>query len=120
MADEKKLGPSATYLGNFEGDKQSVTMAGVFFKPGKSVDLIKELGATRGQAMIDKLAGNTFFKVDGGPDHAAAKEAREAALAEAGEYRQQEAEDARIAAIDAPETATLETPVRTSTRRSVT
>lgn len=108
MADkETTLGPSATYLGNFEGDKQSVTMAGVFFKPGKAVNLVDELGAQRANAMLTKLAGNTFFKVDNGPDHAKAQKARERSREEA-QTDQREAEEERIAKINAPDEATLE------------
>jgi len=88
---EGKIGPKATYLGNSPEDKQAVTMAGVRFKPGEAVDLEKALG-TRAGPVLAKLAGNTFFKVDGGPDHAKLKEEREKAEAKAAE------EDAKAAA----------------------
>ncbi len=67
---EQKLGPNVTYIGSGEGDKTPVTMAGVRFAPGESVNLEERLGP-QGQSMLKKLAGNKYFKVDGGPDHEA-------------------------------------------------
>jgi hypothetical protein len=101
---EGKLGPKATYLGNNPDDKQAVTMAGVRFKPGEAVDLVKELG-TRAEAILAKLAGNSFFKVDGGPDHAKLKAEHDKAQAKAAEEAAKEQESQSYTP---PEEATLE------------
>lgn len=108
MADEKKLGPNVTYLGNDENDKASVTMAGVTFRPGKAVNLEKLLG-TKAAPVIAKLAGNTFFKVDGGPDHRKLKEEREKAEADAAKAEADAAKEQEKASnYKAPEEPTLE------------
>ena len=71
MAEEKKLGPNATYVGQGEGDKTAATVEGVRMAPGESVNLEERLGKDKAKAALQKLASNQFFKVDGGPDHAA-------------------------------------------------
>jgi hypothetical protein len=83
---EQKLG-SVTYL-DHEKTEQSVTMAGVTFKPGEAVDVNKVL-TDQGQAekLKQKLANNPFFKVEGGPDHAKAAAEREKAEREAEKHR---------------------------------
>jgi len=86
MAEEKKLGPNVTYQGQQEEDKTPLNMAGVRFEPGKSVNLEDRLGKEQAQRILKKLAGNRYFKVDGGPDHAAEQKKRE-------ELAQKEAED---------------------------
>jgi hypothetical protein len=106
---EGKLGPKATYLGNNPEDKQAVTMAGVRFKPGEAVDLVKELGV-RAEAILTKLAGNSFFKVDGGPDHAKLKAEHDKAEAKAAEDAAKDAEAA--SQYKPPEEATLEKPAQ--------
>ena len=109
---ETKLGPKATYVGNSPEDKQAVTMAGVRFKPGEAVDLEKALG-TRAGPILAKLAGNSFFKVDGGPDHAKLKAERDKAEAKAAEEdakAAQEAQQQPPESYKAPEEATLEKP----------
>lgn len=75
MAKEKKqLGPSATYH-NLDGTAPTVTVAGVVFTDGEAVDVIDELGETRGAAVLAKLAGNHFFDVDNSDaDHADIRE----------------------------------------------
>ena len=74
MAEEQKVGPNATYVGE---DAQSVTMQGVTFERNKAVNVVDLLGEEKGKRVLQKLAGNQFFKVDGGPDHAKAKKLRE-------------------------------------------
>ena len=74
MAEDKKVGPSATYVGE---DSNAVTVQGVVFERNKSVNVLDLLGPERGQKVLDKLAGNQFFKVDGGPDHEKRKKERE-------------------------------------------
>lgn len=71
MAEEKKLGPNATYVGQGEGDKTAATVEGVRMAPGESVNLEDRLGKDKAKSVLAKLATNQFFKVDGGPDHAA-------------------------------------------------
>ena len=104
---EGKLGPKATYLGNNPEDKQAVTMAGVRFKPGEAVDLVKELG-TRAEAILAKLAGNSFFRVDGGPDHVKLKAERDKAEAKAAEEDAKAAAEQSASNYKPPEEATLE------------
>jgi hypothetical protein len=93
MADEKKLGPNVTYVGNDENDKQAVTMMGIRFKPGEAVNLEERLGATRAKPVLQKLIGNTYFKVDGGPDHRKQQEAKAKAEEEENKQAQEDAEE---------------------------
>ncbi len=66
--EEKKLGPNATYTNPDKGAKL-ITMAGVLMKEGQSVNLVEKLGEARAAPIMKKLAGNRYFRVDGGPDH---------------------------------------------------
>lgn len=113
------LGPKVTYRGNHPNDKRSVVMAGVVFKPGQPVNLIKELGEAKAKPILQKLAGNTFFAVDGGPDWTAAYDAAVAGYVE--HEASEEADEALIAGdianIAAPEVMTLETPPSPATSR---
>ena len=86
MAEEKKLGPNVTYLGNDENDKTPVTMGNVRFKPGESINLQERMPPGEAEATLKSLAGNRFFQVDGGPDHKAQRQkaAEEEALKAAG------------------------------------
>lgn len=112
MAEEQKLGPSVTYLGNDEEDKAAVTIGGVRFKPGESVNLEERLGEQGAQAQLKKLAGNRFFQVDGGPDHKAQREkAREA---ESKQDEEIQAEALEKAGYKPPEENELEKPSRRS------
>ena len=88
---EKKLGPNVTYTPDDENDKTPVTMGGVTFVPGESVNLEEMLGEQEGAKVAKKLAGNRFFKVDGGPDHKAMAEKK----AEAEQKQQEAAQRAR-------------------------
>jgi hypothetical protein len=111
MADkEQKLGPNVTYVGGGEEDKQAVTMMGIRFKPGESVNLEERLGKQQSAAVLQKLAGNQYFKVDGGPDHQKTKEEREKADEKASADAQKEAEEAQAEQYKAPEESTLERP----------
>jgi hypothetical protein len=96
MADEKKIGPNVTYVGNDENDKQGVSMLGLRFQPGEKVNLVEKLGQTRAAPVLQKLLGNLYFKVDGGPDRkpvkaqveeAASKEKEKEGEEDAGEMR---------------------------------
>jgi len=98
MAEEKKLGPSVTYLGNDENDKTPVTIGNVRFKPGESVNLEERLGAEPAQAQLKALAGNRFFQVDGGPDHKAQREKAAQAQAKDDEETQKAAEEEALKA----------------------
>ena len=110
MAEEKKLGPSVTYLGNDENDKTPVTIGNVRFKPGESVNLEDRLGAEPAQAQLKALAGNRFFQVDGGPDHKAQRE--KAAEAEQKDADETQKEALEKAGYQPPETNEFEKPSR--------
>lgn len=73
--EEKKLGPGVTYH-NLDGSAPVVTLAGsVRVEDGDTVDLIDELGETNGRALLNKLAGNPYFDVEGSDaDHEDARE----------------------------------------------
>jgi hypothetical protein len=94
MADEKKLGPNVTYLGNDENDKEAVTAHGVRFKPGEAVNLNDRLGEEKAKEVLKGLAGNRFFKVDGGPDHKAEEKKRQEAEQKEAEAAQKDLEEA--------------------------
>ena len=85
MAEEKKLGPNVTYVGQGEGDKTAATIEGVRMVPGESVNLEDRLGKEKAKEVLKKLSANQFFKVDGGPDHAAEAKKRAEAEAKAAE-----------------------------------
>jgi hypothetical protein len=108
MADEEKLGPGVTYLGNDDEDKQPVTIAGVRFKPGEEVDLVERLGEKEAQSIIKSLAGNRFFQVAGGPDHRAVADAK----AQAAQKEQEEEQEELRKQYEAPEENQLEKPSR--------
>ena len=95
MAEEKKLGPNVTYVGAGEDDKAAVTMAGVRFEPGKSVNLEDRLGKSGAASMLQKLSKNRYFKVDGGVDHEAEAKKREEMQAKEYEDAVKSAEDQR-------------------------
>lgn len=83
---EQKLG-SVTYL-DPDKTEQPVTMAGVTFKPGEAVDVNKTLtDQGRAEQIKQKLAGNPFFKVEGGPDHTKAAAQREKDARDAEKHR---------------------------------
>lgn len=75
MAEEKKLGPSVTYTNPDKGAKL-VTVAGILLKEGQSVNIVQRLGEKAAEPILKRLANSTYFKVDGGPDHAAALESQ--------------------------------------------
>jgi len=78
MPEEKKLGPNITYTNPDKGAKMT-SVAGVLLKEGEAVDLEKRLGKEKAAPILQKLAKNRYFKVDGGPDHS--KEEQEEAPA---------------------------------------
>ena len=93
MAEQKekpKLG-AVTYL---DPDKtgQPITMQGITFMPGESVDLDKLLNEDMAERLKEKLAGNQYFRVEGGPDHQKTTEARQKHEEEAQQKRQELAE----------------------------
>lgn len=112
--EEQKLGPSVTYLGANEDDKTPVTISNVRFKPGESVNLEERLGKTSSDQILKKLAGNQFFKVDGGPDHKAQREAAREAETKQDEEIQQE--NLEKAGYQPPEENKLEKPNRRAKR----
>jgi hypothetical protein len=85
---EQKLG-AVTYL---DPDKSEapVSMQGITFVPGEAVN-IDELISDKVQAdrLKQKLAGNPYFRVEGGPDHAKTTEERQKHEADADKKRQQ-------------------------------
>lgn len=64
MAKDKQLGPGVIYY-NLAGDAPVVTIAGVTFADGETVDLVDELGEARARPVLEKLSGNHFFDVEG-------------------------------------------------------
>lgn len=70
------LGPGVTYL-NPDKSAKFVGIAGVLFREGESVNLVEKLGPARAKPILQKLAGNAYFRVDGGPDHQEARQAME-------------------------------------------
>lgn len=62
--DDQKLGKSATFVGEGQGD---YTIAfGVPFKKGEAVNLEELLGPEQAQRAVKKLANNPNFEVEGG------------------------------------------------------
>jgi len=98
MAEEKKLGPNVTYLGNDENDKTPVTMGNVRFKPGESINLEERMPPAEAEATLKSLAGNRFFQVDGGPDHKAQRQKAADAQAKDDEEVQKTAEEEALKA----------------------
>ena len=98
MAEEKKLGPNVTYLGNDENDKTPVTMGNVRFKPGESINLQERMPPGEAEATLKSLAGNRFFQVDGGPDHKAQRQKAADAQAKDDEEVQKTAEEEALKA----------------------
>lgn len=84
---EQKLG-AVTYQ-DPDKTEQPVSIGGVTFLPGEAVN-IDELVTDKAQAerLKAKLAGNPYFKVEGGPDHAKVAEERQKHEQEAEEKRQ--------------------------------
>jgi hypothetical protein len=66
--DTPKLGPNVTYTPEDENDKNPVTYAGIQMLPGKAVNFEERMGKKEAASHLASLAGNRFFKVDGGPD----------------------------------------------------
>jgi len=87
----EKLGTSVTYQ---DPDKtgNGVTMQGVYFAPGEAVDLAKFLPEPEAKKMAQKLAGNPYFRVQGGPDHQELLEERQKHEAEAEKHKQEVAQ----------------------------
>ena len=84
---EQKLG-AVTYI-DPDKTEQPVSIAGVTFLPGEAVNL-DELMPDKAQAdrLKQKLAGNQYFKVEGGPDHKQVTEERQKHEQEAEQKRQ--------------------------------
>jgi hypothetical protein len=114
MADEKKLGPSVTYLGNDENDKTPVTIGNVRFKPGESVNLEERLPPAEVEATLKSLAGNRFFQVDGGPDHKGQREKTAQAQKKDDEEVQKAAEEEALKAAghEPADESQLDKPIR--------
>ena len=70
--------------------EQPISIGGITFLPGEAVNL-DELIADPAQAerLKQKLAGNHYFKVEGGPDHKQVAEERQKHEQEAEQKRQQ-------------------------------
>ena len=113
---EQKLG-AVTYQ-DPDKTEQPVSIGGVTFLPGEAVN-IDELVTDKAQAerLKQKLAGNPYFKVEGGPDHAKVAEERQKHEQEAeqkrqklGEKKDQRAQEMARRQIEAgrPEQPTLE------------
>jgi hypothetical protein len=85
--EQKKLG-AVTYA-DPDKTEQPISIAGITFMPGEAVNL-DELMTNEEQAtrLKEKLAGNPYFKVEGGPDHKKTAEARQEHEQEAQEKRQ--------------------------------
>ena len=90
VKEASELG-AVTYM---DPDKtgQPVVMSGITFLPGESVDVDELLNEEAAERLKKKLAGNQYFKVDGGPDHGKTTEARLKHEQEAAEKRQKLAE----------------------------
>lgn len=109
--EEKKLGPGVTYIGNDPDDKAAVTMSGIRFKPGESVDVSQSgLPEKEQQALLKKLEGNRFFKVDGGTDPQEEDKKKAEFQQKQDEAARKEAEEAQQAQYKPPEEPTLEKP----------
>ena len=102
--DGDKLGPGVTYNPP-EGHAKIVQMRGVTFKAGEQVDLAKELGEKEAQPMLQKLAGNPFFQVAGGPEHEPLQERndRQFRAGVVGSQVMDAERDARLAGQEPPE-----------------
>jgi hypothetical protein len=106
---EQKLGPNVTWNPG-EEYKQPMTMYGVQFTPGKAVNVGDALGSVASEAVLKKLAGNRYFKVDGGPDWDAEEQKKAKALEQADRDAEQARKDAEEQPADwtGPEKASLE------------
>src|SRR4051812_16975324 len=85
--EKRKLG-AVTFT---DPDKtgQAVSALGITFLPGEAVNVDELLPPEQAERLKEKLAGNQFFKVEGGPDHRKVMEARGKHEAEATEKKQQ-------------------------------
>lgn len=81
MPEEKKLGTKITYT-DPDGNNKPVEVLGVPLAPGKTVDLADFVDEKEAQRVAEKLAGNPYFRVEGGPDHKGIREKREQRLIE--------------------------------------
>ena len=126
--EDDKLG-AVTYQ---DPDKtgQPVTISGITFMPGDSVNLDEMLPEDQASRLKKKLAGNQFFKVEGGQDHTKVTEARmkheeeaQRKKAEAAEkaqqqaQRQQQPQQQQPGDWKGPETAHLEHDSRGAAKR---
>jgi hypothetical protein len=84
---EKKLG-AVTYA-DPDKTEQPISISGITFLPGDAVNLDELLPEEQANRLKEKLAGNPYFKVEGGPDHAKTAEERQKHEAEAAQKRQQ-------------------------------
>lgn len=85
--EKRKLG-AVTFT---DPDKtgQAVSALGITFLPGEAVNVDELLPPEQAERLKEKLAGNQFFKVEGGPDHRKVMEARGKHEAEATEKKQE-------------------------------
>ena len=120
MAEQKEQKLGAVTYSDPDKTEQPISIGGVTFLPGEAVNL-DELMIDKAQAerLKTKLAGNPYFKVEGGPDHAKVTEERQKHEAEAEQKKQQlnekkdqRAQEAARRQVEAnrPERATLEHP----------
>jgi hypothetical protein len=84
---EQKLG-AVTYA-DPDKTEQPISIGGITFLPGEAVNL-DELMTDKAQVdrLKQKLAGNPYFKVEGGPDHKQVAEERQKHEQEAEQKRQ--------------------------------
>jgi hypothetical protein len=68
---------------------QPVSAQGITFLPGEAVNVDELLPPEQAERLKEKLAGNQFFSVQGGPDHRKVMEARGKHEAEATEKKQE-------------------------------
>ena len=70
------IGTSVTYTDPNQ-TKMPIKMGEISYMPGESVDLAEFLPEDQAKALARKLANNSAFKVEGGPDHKKLLEARQ-------------------------------------------
>ena len=120
MAEQKEQKLGAVTYQDPDKTEQPIAIGGITFLPGEAVNL-DELMPDEAQRnrLKQKLAGNPYFRVEGGPDHAKVTEQRQQHEQEAEQKKQQLAEKKdqraqeqarRQVEANRPERATLEHP----------
>lgn len=77
MADEKTQSTKITFT-DPERTGKPVTVAGVQLMPGEAADLADFMDEDRAKEIASSFTQNSYFHVEGGPDHAALNEERDA------------------------------------------